>query len=180
MTQRELRKEYFDWMYRLVFRRPRSATYRKLLTCLYDHDFRYSIAMDDNRDSDGIDLRYRFAREKGYDYRLIGSYLDDRPCSVLEMMIALALRCEEHIMEDSEFGDRTGHWFWNMIVSLGLSSMSDKRFDIDYVDDVIERFLDREYEPNGKGGLFTVRDSKRDMRTMEIWYQMHSYLSSLE
>lgn len=51
---------------------------------------------------------------------MIASYLDNRPCSVLEMIIALAIRLEEHIMDDPDIGNRTGQWFWDMIVSLGL------------------------------------------------------------
>ena len=41
------------------------------------------------------------------------------------MMIALAIRCEEHIMDDPDAGDRTGQWFWSMLVSLGLGSMDE-------------------------------------------------------
>lgn len=92
-------------------------------------------------------------------------------------MIALAVRCEEHIMDDPDIGDRTGQWFWNMIVSLGLGSMTDERFDGEYVDEVVDIFLNREYERNGEGGLFTVNDTDRDMRNVEIWYQMHWYLN---
>lgn len=97
------------------------------------------------------------------------SYLDNRPCSVLEMLIALAFRCEEHIMTDPDIGNRMGQWFWNMIVSLGLGSMSDSRFDAAYTDDVISRFMNRKYKRNGEGGLFTVERCKYDMRTVEIW-----------
>ena len=80
-------------------------------------------------------------------------------------------------MADSELGDRTGQWFWNMIVSLGLGSMMDSRYDEEYVDSVIYRFLNREYERNGKGGLFTIEHCPRDLRGVEIWYQMSWYLN---
>ena len=43
---------------------------------------------------------------------MISAYLDNKTCSVLEMMIALAIRCEEHIMDDPDVGNRTGQWFW--------------------------------------------------------------------
>ena len=112
-------------------------------------------------------------------YRLV-KILDalDGPCTMLEMMVALAIKCEE-IMDDASIGDRTGQWFWGMIHSLGLSSMSDRVFDRDYVDDVIARFLDRDYEPDGRGGLFTVRHCSHDLRTVEIWYQLSWYLDSI-
>jgi hypothetical protein len=95
------------------------------------------------------------------------------------MMTALAVRCEETIMDDALFGNRTGQWFWGMIHNLGLSPMTDSNFDKEYVDEVITRFLNREYEPNGKGGLFTVRHCNRDMRTVEIWCQLSWYLDSI-
>ena len=95
------------------------------------------------------------------------------------MMIALAIRCEEHIMDDPDIGNRTGQWFWNMIVNLGLGSMTDAKFDENYTNMVIERFLNREYERNGDGGLFTVKHSRRDLRTVEIWYQMCWYLDEI-
>ena len=173
--------EYFEWMCKLVYNKKYSKhrSYRKLLTYLNDREFVYILDMDGNRAEDGIDLRYRFGYENNYAYSVVAHYLDVKPCSVLEMMAALAFRCEEHIMDDPDVGDRTGQWFWNMIANLGLENMSDSRFDERYVDTVITRFLNREYERNGEGGLFTVKGSHRDLRTVEIWYQMHSYLNHL-
>jgi hypothetical protein len=95
------------------------------------------------------------------------------------MMVALAVRCEETIMDDALMGNRTGQWFWGMIHNLGLSRMTDPEFDRRFVDDVIARFLNREYEPNGKGGLFTVKHCDRDLRTVEIWWQLSWYLDSI-
>ena len=63
-----------------------------------------------------------------------------------------------------------------MVVSLGLGAMHDANYDPEYVDSVIDRFLDREYESNGEGGLFTVKHTNRDLRTVEIWCQMCWYL----
>ncbi len=110
---------------------------------------------------------------------MISKYLDCRPCSVLEMMIALAIRLEEHIMDDPEVGNRTGQWFWNMIVNLGLGSMNDSRFNKLYVQNIIHKFLEREYQPNGKGGLFTIEDCRYDLREIEIWYQACWYLDNI-
>lgn len=182
MTTREIiNREYFNWMYSIVcdnryFHRKREGSYRKLFKHLHRTPFVTVIAMDDNRTADGIDLRYRFGHEMRYRQSEIASYIDDRDCSILEMMIALAIRCEEHIMEDSDAGNRTGQWFWNMIVSLGLGSMNDTRYSESYVDDCIDRFLYRKYKRNGEGGLFTVERPRRDMRNVEIWYQMCMYL----
>ncbi len=180
MTRDELIDQYFDWMYQLVVDdRYSNRSYRKLFTRLHDTEFTYTIPMDGNRYEDGINLRYRFGREYGYSDSMIAACLDDRACSILEMMTALAIRCEENIMDDPEIGNRTGQWFWGMLVSLGLGSMDDVRFDRNYTDEVLERFLNHDYRRNGEGGLFTVRHSRMDMRRTEIWYQLNWYLNEL-
>lgn len=175
MTRNDVKEEYFQWLCHFVCD-DNWASYHKLMRRLHEIDFEYILAMDGNRAEDGMDLRYRFAYEFGYPGSMIASYLDDRPCSVLEMMIALAIRCEEQIMEDEDIGDRTGQWFWNMIVSLGLGRMIDAKYDRKEVDYVIDRFLKRRYDRDGKGGLFTVKNPDRDMRGVDIWYQMCFYL----
>ena len=182
MTRAEVISEYFKWLSKLVCGRrySKQVSYSKLLMYLHDTDFRYSIQRDQNRAENGIDLRYRFAllldQEESSD--VILEYLDG-PCSVLEMMVALSIRCEEDIMDDPNVGDRTGQWFWGMIVNLGLGSMTDSRFDRRYASDVVNRFLDREYAPDGRGGLFTIRNCDRDLRDVEIWRQMCLYLDSI-
>ena len=178
MIKNELNQKYFEWMYQLVCNEGYSErlSYRKLLSYLHDTEFVYIIDMDSNRAEDGIDLRYRFGYEHEYEHSIIAEYLDDRSCSVLEMLIALSIRCEEHIMDDPDIGNRTGQWFWSMISNLGLDFMSDTKFDKRYLDGVISKFLNREYKRNGEGGLFTVKNCKHDLRTAEIWYQMCWYL----
>lgn len=172
----DIRNEYFDWMLNLVCGKRYSEyiSFRKLLMHLHNTEFIFTIPKDVNRAKDGADLRYRFALFTGCDE----TYLDG-PCSVLEMMIALSIRCEENIMDDPMVGDRTGQWFWAMIKNLGLGGMSDDRYDRRYVDGVLDRFLHRRYEPNGRGGLFTILNTNRDLRTIEIWVQLLWYLDNL-
>lgn len=173
-----INNEYFEWLCGLVDlgRFAKNVSYRKLLAHLHIIEFTWFIPYDGNRADDGIQLRRRFCLDRG-DMEM-QSYLGG-PCSVLEMMVALAVRCEETIMDDAAIGDRTGQWFWGMVHNLGLSRMTDQKFDKVLVDDVIARFLNREYEPNGNGGLFTVKNYDRDMRTVEIWCQLSWYLDSI-
>lgn len=178
MTRNQIKKAYFDWMYDKVCGDSfnKKISYRHLFNALDQRSFYYSIDMDMNRESDGKNLRYRFGQDMDIDPVEISASIDLRPCSVLEMMIALAIRCEENIMDDDSYGDRTGQWFWLMIINLGLSNETDSEFDAARVNRAIDRFLDREYEPNGRGGLFYIENSSEDMRRLEIWYQMHLYL----
>ena len=57
--------------------------------------------------------------------------------------------------------------------------MDDTRFDRPYVNSVVKKFLKRDYEPNGQGGLFTIKKCRDDLRDVEIWYQMCWYLDSI-
>lgn len=169
----DVAKEYFEWMYELVCGGmfPPETSYRKLFGYLHSIEFTYTIPIDENRADDGEKLRRRFSDAK--ERQIAG------PCSVLEMIVALAVRCEETIMEDPSKGDRTKQWFWKMVNNLGLGSMTNDAFDEEYVKGVVERFLNREYEPNGKGGLFTVKDADCDLRSVEIFYQLLWFLDSI-
>lgn len=151
-----------------------STSFSRLLEHLHRTEFDYTIPMDAKRAKDGMSLRYNFCVDTGEsEDELYG------PCSMLEMMVALASRCETYIMVDPSKGDRTSQWFWGMIKSLGLNAMTDVRYNEDEVTDILERFLDRDYAPNGKGGLFTVRRGHEDMRRLHIWAQMLAYLNTI-
>ena len=99
--QDEISNRYFEWMVDMVSvnRFGGSVSYRKLLMHLNRVEFIFSMPMDENRAYDGLDLRYRFALETGI--MDAEDYLDS-PCSVLEMIAGLALRCEENIMDDPQ------------------------------------------------------------------------------
>lgn len=174
----QINDEYFEYLCKLVdtIRFARQNSYRKLLMHLHNIEFTWFVPNDDNRADDGIQLRRRFALDR--DDISLQRYLNG-PCSVLEMMVALSVRCEEGTMDNTDYGNRTGQWFWGMINNLGLNSMRDSNFDRNYVDDVIARLLNREYEPDGKGGLFTVKHCSHDLRTVEIWTQLSWYLGSI-
>lgn len=172
MTQQAICNAYFDWMCKKVC--GENKPFNRLLQYLHDTEFTYLILKDENRAEDGISLRYRFAYETG-----LPEVFLEGPCSVLEMMIALCIRAEETIMDDPEIGDRTGQWFWGMIVNLGLGYMDDIRFDEEIVGTAIMHFLNRNYEPDGRGGLFTIKGCPYDLREVEIWYQINWYLDTI-
>lgn len=83
-------------------------------------------------------------------------------------------------MDNPDDGNRTGKWFFDMLKSLGLTMMDDSRFDRLTTMDILIRFMRRDYEESGQGGLFTLRYPKFDMRNIEIWYQMMAYLEENE
>ena len=175
VSDNQVKNNYFTWLYNYVCKGRANAnvSYRKLFTLLHDIDFDFYVRNDVNRARDGIDLRYRFAMNIEDE-----SILDilDGPCSVLEMMVALAIRCEETIMDDTRYGDRTSQWFWSMLTNLGISYMTDERYDEKIAVEKIYNFLERRYDPDGKGGLFYIRGCQDDLREVEIWTQLCWYL----
>ena len=175
----KIKDDYFNWLYNYVCkgRAHERISYRNLLSLLHQIEFTFFVGNDINRAKDGVDLRYRFATL--YEDDSIMDILDG-PCSVLEMMVALAIRCEESIMDDTRYGDRTGQWFWDMMSNLGIGLMYDDIFDNRIVEEKIYNFLDRNYEPDGKGGLFYIRGCKEDLRVLEIWTQLCWYLDNFD
>lgn len=165
---------YYEWLCDLVCPNreylDEDSRYDMVLSKLYNKLYTYVIPRDANRYEDGISLRHRFEYETGEKYSEFG-----RNCNVLEMMIALAFRCED-IMDDPAYGDRIYFWFWKMMNSLGLGDMDDSNYNEEYVDFVLDRFLNHTYNPDGKGGLFTIPGCGQDLRDVEIWCQMCWYL----
>lgn len=153
--------------------RNSNETYNNLFMDLYSRDFTWSrsIPRDENRAEDGLQLR----KSLGFD-----DILQDKPCSILEMLISLAMHIENDYMYNQEYGDRTAQWFWEMIVNMGLGSQNDRNYDPAYVNSCIERFIRREYDADGgNGGIFVVNNPREDLRNTEIWYQAMWYLTEI-
>lgn len=176
-----LQEIYFQWMSELAFPNvSERQQYSYLLEALHKSMFYFSVPMDENRMYDGIDLRYKFAYEQRYSEDEASLALsNNKSCSMLEMMVALSIKGDERILYDYEKGGRADYIFKIMLESLDLTRMTNNQFDSYYVDTQIDRVLNRDYDWNGKGGLFTVKNPRRDMRLVDIWYQMNWYLEKL-
>ena len=166
---------YFEWLLdRICDVSHPKERYRSLLETL----FRVIIFQDANRESDGLDLRLqynnlpRLARSKQ-----IHPIDLNRPCSVLEVLIALCLRIEENILSD-EVGNRTSIWFWTIMENMNLDHMDNNNFDWVYVNEAIDIFINRTYGPRGERGPFYIPYSVKDLRTVELWYQAMWYITA--
>jgi hypothetical protein len=164
---------YFDWLItKLIPDQDIRDSYQKVLLGLFNTDFRYFIKYDDNRAKEGEELREMYESETGLWCNNYSS------CSVLEMLGALALRCETELMWDPEEGDRTSVWFWEMLDNMGLTSLDDWHFDFDEFEAIVEKLNNRTYDSDGYGGPFYIANFDYDMRKMELWYQMNYYIKS--
>lgn len=174
---------YFCWLSRLVGEYF-AGNYQKLLWKLYTTEYVWELDYDENRAAEGIILRNIYCQEVGWndDLQSIAPPFESKnewlesPCSVLEMMIALAKRAEDYIMADPEYGDRTAVWFWDMIHNLGLDKYDDGHFFEPDVDHILDVFLHRKYDIFGHGGAFPVHNSSRDFRQADLWWQLNAYL----
>jgi hypothetical protein len=166
-----LDEQYLTWLYSKVgstrLTSP-SRTFWTLFRYLYKTEFLWIIPNDDNRMEDGRELRYEFLDDQRI--RNVDPHWMGLGCSILEMLYALSRRLE---FED---GTSARAWFWKLLENLELDKQSDSRFDLNYVEDIIVRLIWRNYEPNGRGGLFPLKHPHADQRNVEIWYQLNAYI----
>lgn len=178
----EIEEQYYRWLCFVAVRDDYSINnvYSRVLRCLYETPFEYTLQQDANRSEDGLALMQRYANEY---YINTGCRLPideiqcSRTCSVLEVLVSLSIRIEETIMTDPSIGDRTSFWFREMLLNLGLLNQTDTCFNKETFDHIINTFMYRKYDEYGRGGLFYVQYPKQDMRMTEIWYQAMWYLS---
>lgn len=172
----EVKTDYFHWLTELVGVEFEEFGFWLLLKQLHKRKFYWSVPNDDNRADDGLMLRTTYINDT---YYMRYKYHLDGDCTVLEMLVALAIRIND-IMFEPEEGDNIGKWFWEMMDNIGLSIYTDEDWvDLDStftIDKCLTEFLDRQYLRNGSRGLFPLKNAKKDQREVEIWYQMHAYL----
>lgn len=171
-------REYHNYLVELVDDEngTLSYNYSHLMGLLDDISFRWSIDLDEDRADDGLMLRGSYGYLYHDDSDIVVDALGDTPCSLLEMLVALSLRCYDEFL--SGFDERVASphkVFWDMIRNLGLTRQSDDNFSFKYVMEKCDTFLDRKYRSDGKGNIFRVNPHNLDCRKTEIWWQMMRY-----
>lgn len=174
----QIKRDYFIWLCKWIDtdESDEDIANRELANWLNQKEFVAILPNDDNRAADGTKLRQDFSDQ----------YLNkedcpclDGPCSMLEMLVALAMRMAFQISTGPE-DNPVGKCFWEMIDNLALKPIDpydpylrDKLYEMDQK---IEIFINRQYSRDGRGGIFPLHRARRDQRTIELWYQMHSYI----
>lgn len=181
--QREIRKEYFNWLCRLA---DPKQSYGDLLHILFNKEFKIIIPNDENRAAYGITLRERFSdlimeeHPRGIDNPVAYFASLNGPCNMLELILGLAISMDD-ILYEPEQGDRISVWFWELIKNIGLENMHNAGIynqygGIAFIDDILDKLINREYKRDGRGGFFPLKHPTADQRNVEIWDQMNHYI----
>ncbi len=180
---RNIEQDYFHWLCEMVGADQDQESYWLLLGELHRESFIPMIEHDENRESDGLELRDEYLRDiRASKYERING-----DCSILEMMIALARHMDfetSDAFDDGTKKNQIGYWFWDMVHNLKLDLLDDATYNEmggrEYAETIIDDLVNREYEPDGTGGLFPLTTAYEDQRDVELWYQMAAYLNERE
>lgn len=160
---------YFNWLRAKVLDAT-DRNYDELLRILYTTEFVWVVERDSNRAEDGVELRDYFGNETQWDLSPYRGWYEE-PCSLLEFFIALADRAS------FQTGISIREWFWIFMTNLGLDEYRRiSRSDKPDIEEILQRFMLREYDHNGRGGIFPVSTSPNDQREVENWYQFCEYV----
>jgi hypothetical protein len=172
MAPGRVQARYFDWLYRQV----KAGDYAKLCHLMHQTTFRVLVAHDENRVGDVNELKLNYMTMMRIDPRDEDG-LTSPDASVFEILVSLAQRMEYQTSLPIQV------CFAIFLENLGLRSCNDDNFSAAHrtkATQIIKRFNDRLYRPNGQGGLFPLRKPRGDQRQVELWYQMAFYLTENE
>lgn len=155
-------KDYGQWLIREIGFRHKG--YTRLLNLLHDMPFTWVISRDQNRSVDGTRLR-----------DLYGTNVPGNPCSVLEMLVGLAIRVDREFL-GSSIHPVPDKFFFEMLSNLNLDLQHDRSFNVDIASEILLDWIERRFDSRGNGSIFPVSYDRRDQRNLEIWDQMNSYL----
>lgn len=158
-----MHSDYYLWLESLV----NDGNHSLLIRYLYSQPYRWQFLLDENRTAGGLNLRRTYAFENGVDLQEIGQGF----CSILEMLIALSGRMTELLDHD------ISRWFWVLMRNLGLDKLDDNHYDESKARDILNKWLDREYDSAGNGSLFPVSRYLGDCRKLDVWQQMNVWIA---
>jgi hypothetical protein len=141
---------------------------------MHQVEFTPLIPFDENRASVASGLRHEFQQIAGCLSPDESQDLMSPKISVFEVLIGLAGQA------DSQIPLTVPVWFHIFIENLGLDAYTDENTrgrSSFHVEKIIHRFNNREYRPNGRGGIFPMRSPRHDQREVELWYQMGEYMT---
>ena len=163
------RDRYFDWLIDLV----NADDILRLCEIMDGLDFTWTIPLDENIMYHAFDLREMYSDETGRD-----SGRQMVSCSLFEAIVGLAFRCDIDVMYEPRIGHRYSVWFHFFLENLfdGHLRTAEEEASEEEIIDICVRFMNRDYDADGYGGMFPIRKDKRDQRRVHLWLQMNMWL----
>ena len=169
---------YYIWLLDAVATKVEQDRFSLTFETLYSVPFVSYDEFDDNLKENARGLRDDFYDRSKTAQKLIDIYGEiDKETTILEIMVYLAIKIEDTIMSNSDYGDRTSLWFWYMMDSLDIIRYDNSHFDEPNLIQRLDNFIERRYEKNGFGGLFTVEKRGFDARKTNIWQQAMEFVT---
>lgn len=174
---------YFEWL----CDRGGLSKSRHLAEIMDNIPFKVIVPNDTNRETDGLNLREIYCDTV---HPIGNRWPREGPPSILEVLIALSERTAFLIFDPAAPSDEAvSHSVMTMIlVNLGVYIYDDfrpcwtaradgKELEVTKkIRKTFEKWNDRKYFSNGKGGIFPLNRPKEDQRKVELWYQMQDYI----
>ena len=121
-----------EWIIDLFDGYEHVCLFRQLMTI----EFRWTVQLDANL----LPCVRKFREKMGRDY----DGPKGRP-TVLEILATLAVECEDKIMHNDDFGNRTCQWFWMMLYNLGVNIYDDAHYTDRTAEEIDEKVIDEVY-----------------------------------
>lgn len=185
-------RSYVDWLESFTIDErvdsDRRLSYHNLIRELWEIEFVPSVGNDHDRAAEGLELRARYndilARKAGdgaFETPDVHGIFGE--CRVLEMLIALSMRMYD-LMQDMGIYNSVSRWFWEIMECISFDILDDDywgeigsgkaRKSERFVHDICDRIMRGDGLRVGRrGGWFFTED----WENIEIWYQMHAYLT---
>lgn len=166
--------------------KKRETLFNILLKTEYIYDSRH-ISLDINRIYDGLKLRTLYMEEMDADY-IEGLPSDgDMAVGVLEVLAALSCRIDDEYLYDGQ--KHSGWLLWKMLDNLNLLNCDDfslanrepkqkdrYRTGYSYIKDILDYWMNRNFEPDGYGSPFPLKNPLRNQKNVQLWDQAIAYV----
>lgn len=163
-------EEYFVWLVEWIDDGDRDDML-PVLSYLFKKEYVWYTDLNATQAMSSMDLRERFDPDNADEAK------EERPCSVLELLVALAVDIEENIC--GVYGhENPARWFWEWLNNLGIDDRCTGRgYSKDYLDQCIDDWLEGDITRSGKRSPFPIKRKGVDQRKKTLWMQCMAYVN---
>lgn len=163
--------KYFRWLLLTKLELPKASfdKYEYMLVKLWHKEFYSNVLMDSNRTIGGRALRMEFGLAED----------EFGVARVLEVLVHIALK-GEFMVRGSRYKKTSADLFFEMLKNLDLLYFDNRKIIENpdcyiKIDEVLTKFLGREYGDDGKGSIFPLKKPAENYSGTELWYQLQAY-----